>query len=194
MNSDTTETEDRPTYIKQPAIYYRNPKIVGKAMAIVEASDDPVPSEFLLGLLGAEFDTSDAQTLLKIVSELVAHGAIHKTGKYLPGRDTRSYRITPLGRAWMDQEILPLVGQKQQINYDQSTVRATPECIAALDDLIENADEEPTRTKIYAALDQFDKEAVCDAIRVLKAGGRIVEYRPRGNKGLNRIRIAADGD
>lgn len=90
---------------------FRNPTIVVAVLGYVYDADGPVPWEELVDA----FASADHQwkTVENVLYELVAFGALHRTGaparKTLP--DTRALRPTPLGRAWLDRELLDLPGQ-----------------------------------------------------------------------------------
>ena len=53
-------------------------------------------------------DQWPSKTVENVIYELVAFGAVHRVGQAGTYKrpDTRALRPTPLGRAWLDQELL----------------------------------------------------------------------------------------
>lgn len=89
---------------------YRSPTLVLAVLGHIYDSDEPVPWTEIV-----EHHTDDAHTWRTVegtLYDLVAFGAIHRIGKPGAGRnpDTRALKPTPLGRAWLYQEIQPLPG------------------------------------------------------------------------------------
>ncbi len=93
--------------MKDP-IRYRDPELVVALIGYVYDADSPVPWIELLDVFRR--DDRSFRTLEGTIYDLVAHGAFHRIGK--PGTkrapDTRALKPTPLGRAWLDRELLPL--------------------------------------------------------------------------------------
>lgn len=55
------------------------------------------------------------RTVEATIYDLLAFGALHKVGKATRGQpDTRQLRATPLGRAWLDRQLLPLPNERNQ--------------------------------------------------------------------------------
>lgn len=89
-------------------IYRRHPTLVAAILDHVTEADTPVP---WLELVDRHTDNRHAwKTIENVLYELISFGALHKLGDSRRGRpDNRALRTTPLGRAWADQELLPLI-------------------------------------------------------------------------------------
>lgn len=88
---------------------FRNPTIVVAVLGYVYDAEGPVPWDELVDAF-----TSSAhqwKTVENVVYELVAFGALHRTGAVVKKVDARELRPTSLGRAWLDRELLDLPGQ-----------------------------------------------------------------------------------
>ena len=91
----------------------RSPELVLAMMGIlVDHEDDPdtegpIPWNALASLFGDAFPW---KTIENTIYDLVAFGAIHRIGQAGTRNraDTRALRSTPLGRAWLEQTVLPL--------------------------------------------------------------------------------------
>lgn len=87
---------------------YRHPALIFAILGHVYDSDEPVPWHEIV-----DHHADDAHTWRTIegtLYDLVAFGALHRIGK--PGHrhapDTRALKPTPLGRAWLDRELVEL--------------------------------------------------------------------------------------
>lgn len=87
---------------------FRSPDRVVAILGHVYDAGEPVTWLDLLD----RFSTSEAEwkTVEGTVYDLVTFGALHRIGKPGAGRapDTRALKPTPLGRAWLAQELYPL--------------------------------------------------------------------------------------
>ena len=94
----------------QPPIYRRNPILVAAILDHLNEADQPIP---WLELIDRHTDNTHAwKTIENVIYELIGFGAIHKIGTSRRGRpDGRALRTTPLGAAWITQELLPLLGR-----------------------------------------------------------------------------------
>lgn len=88
---------------------FRNATIVVAVLGYVYDADGPVPWEELVDAFASAEQTW--KTVENVVYELVAFGALHRTGAVKRAVDGRELRPTPLGRAWLDRELLDLPGQ-----------------------------------------------------------------------------------
>lgn len=88
---------------------FRNPTIVVAVLGYVYDAEGPVPWEELVDAFASSSHTW--KTVENVVYELVAFGALHRTGNVKRALDARELRPTPLGRAWLDRELLELPGQ-----------------------------------------------------------------------------------
>lgn len=88
---------------------FRNPTIVVAVLGYVYDAEEPVPWEELV----ATFASAEHQwkTVENVIYELVAFGALHRTGAVRRGQDDRALRPTLLGRSWLDRELVELPGQ-----------------------------------------------------------------------------------
>jgi hypothetical protein len=77
---------------------------------VYERHPEPVPWDELVDELSGHYSW---RTIDATVYDALAFGALHRVGKPAQrGRpDTRALRSTPLGRAWLDAELLPLPGK-----------------------------------------------------------------------------------
>lgn len=94
--------------MKEHPIRYRPAELVAAILGTIYDSDDPYPwLELVHDLSDAGYPT---KTVENVLYELDSFGAIHRIGKPADRRrpDTRALRPTPLGRAWLDQQLLPL--------------------------------------------------------------------------------------
>lgn len=91
----------------------RDPELVLAMMGLlIDYEDDPdnegpLPWRALVDL----FDGAHPwKTVENTIYDLVAFGAIHRVGQAGTRRrpDSRAVRSTPLGRAWLEQTLLPL--------------------------------------------------------------------------------------
>lgn len=91
------------------ALRFRSPELVAEILGRVYDSDDPVPWDEIVAELGERVAWKTVENTLY---ELVQFGALHRIGKPADRRrrDTRALKPTPLGRAWLDREILELPG------------------------------------------------------------------------------------
>lgn len=87
---------------------FRSPALVAAVLGLVYDSDEPVPWNEAVEKLTA--DGRPWKTVENTIYELVAFGAIHRIGKADRRGDTRALKPTPLGRAWLEREILPIPG------------------------------------------------------------------------------------
>jgi len=96
-----------PTDRRHP-IYRRSPELVLAVLGLVYEADEPIPWLDLLGQLTT--DRYPWKTVENTLYDLIAFGALHRIGK--PGLtrtpDTRALKATPLGRAWLDRDLLDL--------------------------------------------------------------------------------------
>lgn len=78
--------------------------------AVAESDPDAIPWAALVDELAGHYAW---RTIEATIYDAVAFGAVHRIGKPAArGRpDTRALRVTPLGRAWLDQQLLPLPGK-----------------------------------------------------------------------------------
>lgn len=91
-------------------IYARKPELVVAILGYLADADRPAPwNETLDTFSGHGDEPIPWKTLENVLYELIAFGAVHRVGK--TGRaDTRALKLTPLGRAWLERELLPFVG------------------------------------------------------------------------------------
>lgn len=95
----------------EKALRFRSPTLVLELLAYVYDADEPIPWNELLSVFGIEQDRP-SKTVEGALYELVAFGALHRVGKITRKADTRALKPTPLGRAWLDHELLPAPGEK----------------------------------------------------------------------------------
>lgn len=94
---------------------YRSPELVIGILAAVYESPDPYPWHALVDLFSS--DRHAWRTVEATIYDLVAFGALHKVGQPSSGRrviDSRALKATPLGRAWLDGELLPTLNLNHQ--------------------------------------------------------------------------------
>ncbi len=86
---------------------FRNPTLVVALVGYVADADAPVP---WIELLDTFADAAVWKTIENVLYELVAFGALHRVGKPATRnrRDSRALKLSTLGRAWLDRELLPL--------------------------------------------------------------------------------------
>jgi len=98
----------------RPALRFRSPELCASVLGIVYEDEDPVPWSTLVELLSS--DRHPWKTVENTLYDLVALGALHRIGQAGTKRraDTRALKPTPLGRAWLDRELLPLPGQRDE--------------------------------------------------------------------------------
>lgn len=86
-------------------------ELVTGLLHYVYDSAEPVPWLELAGRFSEE-SAHRMKTVENVLYELVALGALHKVGKpgYARVPDSRALRPTALGRAWLERELLPLLG------------------------------------------------------------------------------------
>lgn len=88
-------------------LYRRSPDLIAALLDAVYDDPEPIPWTDLVHA----YTTTDLprKTIENTLYDLIAFGALHRIGK--PGTrrtpDTRALRQTPLGRAWLDGELLP---------------------------------------------------------------------------------------
>lgn len=104
---------DRPPH----PIYRRRRALVIGLVGFLAEQDDPVPWDDVL----VTFTTGKLswKTLENVIRELEAFGAIHRIGKVVKGRDTRALLATPLGRAWLEGDTMPLPGDHHDPDADE---------------------------------------------------------------------------
>lgn len=94
--------------VSRSALYARPADLILAILDAVYDDPEPIPWPDLVHA----FTTSDVprKTIENTLYDLVAFGALHKVGKAGGRRsaDTRAVRQTPLGRAWLAGEVLPL--------------------------------------------------------------------------------------
>lgn len=103
--------------MKDP-LRFRNSTLVVAVLGYVYDADEPIPWEELIATYTSSAHTW--KTVENVIYDLVAFGALHRIGKP-PVRnrygsttdDTRALRPTPLGRAWLGQELLELPGHHE---------------------------------------------------------------------------------
>jgi hypothetical protein len=93
------------------ALRFRSPTLVLELLGYVYDADEPIPWNELLGVFGLEQDRP-VKTVENALYDLVAFGALHRVGKVSRREDTRALKPTPLGRAWLDRELLPQPGER----------------------------------------------------------------------------------
>lgn len=95
----------------EKALRFRSPTLVLELLAYVYDADEPIPWNELASVFGLEQDRP-TKTVEGALYELVAFGALHRVGKISRSGDTRALKPTPLGRAWLDRELLPQPGER----------------------------------------------------------------------------------
>lgn len=104
--------------LEKPALAFRNPTLVVAIVGYVADADRPVPWNEILETYR---EAAAWKTLENVLYELLAFGALHRIGK--PGTrgrpDTRALKITRLGRAWLDRDLLPLPTDRDQPDEDE---------------------------------------------------------------------------
>ena len=102
-------TEDR-------ALRFRSPELVISIVGYFVETDEPIP--WLEALEVFVDDEHPWKTVENLFYELVAFGALHRTGKPKgKGRtDSRALRATPLGRAWLERDLLELPGLGEDLD------------------------------------------------------------------------------
>lgn len=93
------------------ALRFRDRTLVLSILDYVYEADEPIPWNELLEVFGLEQDRP-VKTVEGTLYELVAFGAMHRVGKVTRAKDTRALKPTALGKAWIDRELLPLPGEK----------------------------------------------------------------------------------
>lgn len=101
--------------MKPSPLRYRPRDLVAAILGAVYTADTNEDDPYRWTDLVDEFtdDQHKAKTVDNVIRELVSYGALHKTGDIARGRDTRVIHPTPLGRAWLDRELLPLHNEQQ---------------------------------------------------------------------------------
>lgn len=100
------------------ALRLRDPDLVLAMLGyLVDYEDDPdVETSLPWRALVDTFTTADREwkTVENTLYDLAAFGAIHRIGQAgtRTRSDTRAVRSTPLGRAWLEQTLLPLPNPK----------------------------------------------------------------------------------
>jgi len=102
-------TEDR-----SHPIYRRSAELVAAITGYLYDTDEPTPWHELVAMM-----TTPARGWKAVESTLytlVSFGAVHKIGTPAARgrRDSRALVLSPLGRAWLDRELLPLVERPEQ--------------------------------------------------------------------------------
>lgn len=95
----------------EKALRFRSPTLVLELLAYVYDADEPIPWNEVVSVFGIEQDRP-SKTVEGALYELVAFGALHRVGKVTRKTDDRALKPTPLGRAWLDRELLPHPGEK----------------------------------------------------------------------------------
>lgn len=90
-------------------IYRRRRALTIGVVGFLAEQEDPVPWDDVL--LAFTTDKLSWKTLENVIRELENFGAIHRIGKVVKGRDTRALIATPLGKAWLESELVPLPGE-----------------------------------------------------------------------------------
>lgn len=103
---------DEPGARVTDPLAYRSTALVLGLLDYVYAAESPVPWDELVEVYasgGIPYRTVEAT-----IYDLVAYGALHRVGQPRAGRrpDTRALKATPLGRAWLDRDLLPLPGAR----------------------------------------------------------------------------------
>lgn len=92
---------------RQP-LDHRSSELIAAILGIVYDTPNPVPWLELVGQLSTT--ATPWKTVENTVYDLIAFGALHRIGR--PGHtrtpDTRALRPTPLGRAWLERQLLDL--------------------------------------------------------------------------------------
>lgn len=88
--------------MKRPIDYRPHRLVFAIASALYEA-DGNVPAREL----ERSFPAHPTATVKNTIADLVNFGAVRRV---TPLRGDPAYRLTPLGRAWLDRELEPLVG------------------------------------------------------------------------------------
>lgn len=84
-------------------LYFRNPRLCTYILGYLEAGDEPVRWDEIVEHFGAaDFPWKTVESRLY---DLIAFGAVHKIGGTRPSQP-RAVKITPLGRAWFEQETI----------------------------------------------------------------------------------------
>lgn len=96
----------------QKALRFRDRALVLELLSYVYDADEPIPWNELVSVYGIEQDRP-SKTVEGALYELVAFGALHRVGKITRKEDQRALKPTPLGRAWLDRELLPLPGERE---------------------------------------------------------------------------------
>lgn len=92
-------------------VYARSPELIAAILGYLADADQAAPWNEVLDTFTGGDREIPWKTLENVLYELIAFGAVHRIGK--AGRtDTRALKITPLGRAWLDRETLPFVGDE----------------------------------------------------------------------------------
>lgn len=102
-------------------VYRRRRSLVVGIVGFLADQEAPIPWDELL----AVFRTEDLswRTIENTIRDLEAFGALHRVGKVVKGKDTRALLATPLGRAWLEAELVPLPGE----HHDDDDVEDLPE-------------------------------------------------------------------
>lgn len=92
----------------------RNPDLIHHLLGYVYEADEPVPWLDIVDHYSN--DRHPWKTVENTIYDLVAFGALHRIGKPGAGRtpDTRALKPTALGRAWLDQDLIPLPRNEHQ--------------------------------------------------------------------------------
>jgi len=114
---------------RRSPLFRRSPELVSALLGHVYESEEAVPWLDLVGEFSS--DRWPWKTVENTLYDLVAFGALHRVGK--PGHarlpDTRALKPTALGRAWLERELLDLVGEHVP---DEDEVAAYHERMQAL--------------------------------------------------------------
>ena len=91
---------------------YRATALVLGVLDYVYTAEDPVPWDELVDVFTTA--ATPYRTVEATLYDLVAYGALHRIGRPATSRrpDGRALRATPLGRAWLDRDLLPLPGAR----------------------------------------------------------------------------------
>lgn len=88
---------------------YRNPELLHSLLAIIYDTDQIAWTDLLDLYTTTEHPW---RTIEATLYDLIAYGAVHRIGQPATRNrpDTRALKPTPLGRAWLNQELLPPPG------------------------------------------------------------------------------------
>lgn len=96
--------------VTETTLRFRNPTLVVAILGYVFDADEPIPWDELLETFAVA--GRSWKTVENVLYELVAFGALHRIGKVKRGQDDRAVKPTPLGRAWLEGELVPTPGRE----------------------------------------------------------------------------------